>query len=230
MSIRQIVAATLFALGASGANAATVTATTDDGDLSRSLYGLHSNTAATGPSIVGSVITATYVDGTSEELVWVQTSRWVGGISSAFISMSLERSHFMLETTKRLATLLFDAGSGGALFDVFIGGTAGSSWGSPYYEYTDTGVSPLVGDIDVSYFNKVMVAGDANEPSTYTHMLVDYTRTSGGGLFGETAFFTDLDDLAYDGDLEAVPLPDSLPLLMGGIAGLGLLTRRRRKS
>ncbi len=202
----------------------------DDGHVMKSMYGLHEDTAATGASIVGSIIKATYVDGTSEELTWEQTGRWTGGVSGGFITMSLERAFFAMETTKRLATLMFDAAAGGALFDITKYGTVGSKWGYRFREYTDNGIAPLTGEIGVRYSGLVVVDGDTNQSSTYRRMLVDYTGTEGGGALGYTEFNSDLDDLAFDGDLvdlTPVPLPASLPLLLGGFAGLGLLRRRK---
>ena len=226
MSIKLVsmLAAITAVFATTSAQAATVTVTEVDTNPLRSIHGLHENTAANGVSIAGSVVTANYGDGSSEELVWAQTSRWAGGVAGAFIEMSLGGSEFMLSTTKRLTSLLFDAGSGGALFDTRKDGTEGSKWGFSYQEGS-TGI--LAGLIDVTYYGMVNVMGDPNDPSVYTHMLVDYSGTEGDGLFGSTSFSTDLDDLAFDGDLSTVPLPGGLPLLMAGIAGLGFVRRRK---
>lgn len=228
MSMKSICLAALSSiLIAGGANAASVSVSMLDGDISTSTYGLHENTAATGASIAGSIVTANYEDGTSEELTWAQLGRWNGGVAGAFFEMSFERAEFLLTSTKRLTSFVLNAGAGGALFDTVKDGTVGSKWGYRYKEGT-TGI--LDGLIDVVYSGLVNVAGDTNESSVYTTMTVDFSGTEGGGLFGTTSFSTDLDDLAFDGDLSpvsSVPLPGGLPLLLAGVVGLGFVKRRK---
>lgn len=226
---KTFLAAVILAVGAIGANAATVTVTEEDGTPGTSLYGLHEDTAATGVGLVGARVTASYSDGTTEDLVWSQTGRWSGGVTGANMTMSFERNDFVMTTTKILTSLLMDVGSGGSVFDVRPEGTEGSKWGYTYYEGA-TGM--LSGIIGVTYSGIVSVLGDLNLPSIYTHMLVDYSGTSGGGVLGTTSFFTDIDDLAFDGDIsypdvQAVPLPAGLPLLLVGLFGLGAVRRRR---
>jgi hypothetical protein len=125
------------------------------------------------------------------------------------------------------ASLQFTAiEAGGSATYNFAQGATGLSllWGSPDSYNTLTFYSGLNG----TGTNLFSITGSALDPQSLGHDLVDFMMS--GGIFdsvvlttSENAFeFADLQDAPA-----STPLPATLPLFAGGLAGLGLLMLRR---
>lgn len=217
------------------ANAATVTMQQDAGVGVESEYGMSAKTSTHGRHLGGMQLTASYLDGTTEDLVW-QAYSGHGDVTGSGLYMFFAWDHFELTTTKRLTSLSMDAASGNAIFDIFTleegedGNTTGTARG---FSYRMRDAENLNGNVDVTYSNLMSLKGTEAQGDAYTHMLIDYSGLEGGGFLGYVEFATDMDSLAVAGDLNPVsvsnmPLPAGMPLLLAGLGVLGLYKRKRR--
>jgi len=178
-------------------------------------------------------------DGSMEDLVWATEE--LGDICCSARSAGTGTSLYMawlgfeLSTTHRLASLLFKLAPVNSLFDMGTAfdwqpdNTPTSNVGSPFHIYQ--GGDTLVGEITALYSGIVNIAGFDAIGDLYTNMFVDFTGLAGGGFVGDMSFNSDMDTLCLAGDLHPVPLPASLPFLLAGLGGFGLMRRtsRRRK-
>jgi hypothetical protein len=81
--------------------------------------------------------------------------------------------------------------------------------------------------------NPVSGGGEWSLSGLFADWTTDNSRPGGMGIFSDGVFFGDPDFFvfAYDPSdfmVSAVPVPAALPLMLGGIAVLGLLARRKR--
>ena len=196
------------------------------------------STATRGNNLDGMRVTASYGDGFSEVLTWAAYDRYTnGGAVGTGIDVSMGWQGFRLSSTQLLTGLLFEADLGNAVFDMdWANNTAGDTpttgRGVPF-EFLNGSDAAMDGVVTASYSNIVNVAGAAAVGDIYTDMFVDFSRIIGGGLLGSVAFESDLDSLAVAGDLSpvdisAVPLPATLPLMLVGLGGIGLMRRKKR--
>ncbi|MEE4187012.1 MAG: hypothetical protein V2I76_01010 [Roseobacter sp.] len=212
--------------------ASTVTIDTVSGSQSYiSQHGIRDNTATLGRDLVGMVVTASYLDGATEEVTWGEV-RGGGEASGTGFNLFYGWRAFELSVTRTLVSLSLNALTGNAIFDILPsrrdpGNTYGTKIGYPFHVVGDDDPD---GAIDVSYSSRVIVAGQPHGTDAYTHMSIDFSGLEGGGLSSDLEFSTDLDSLAVAGDLTPVPLPASL-LLFGsalGVMGAGSLRKRKR--
>lgn len=231
---KAILATIALSLPSAAAHAATINVDQEVGQAMESEFGMSSGTSTHGRHLGGMLLTATYSDGTSEDLVWNAYSGH-GDVTGSGLYMSFTWDYFRLTTTKFLTTLSMDAAPANAIFDTLflgegdVGNTPGTSYG---FTYRMRDGDELGGDISVTYSNQMSIKGADAQGDAYTKMRIDYTGLDGGGLLGYTGFSTDLDSIMVAGDLNPVgisevPLPAGLPLLL---AGLGLLGLQRRKA
>lgn len=229
---------------ASVGHAATVKISTDEGVLHVSENGIRQRTSrdgvtsyytsVSGWALEGMRVMAHYANGSSEALTWARmgdaSEEW-GGVTGAGVSLSYRVRDFWLTATSRLLSLEIDAASGNALFDILRDpedGTGGDTMGTSYgFAYNTRDPDDLEGIINVQYRNAVQVRGYERGTDAFTKMIVDYSKLSDGGLLGSTTFQSDLDSIAVAGDLNPVPLPAGLPLLVLGLGAIALQGRRK---
>ncbi|MEY8827155.1 PEP-CTERM sorting domain-containing protein [Sedimentitalea sp. XS_ASV28] len=230
----------MFSIGVAQATTININRAVDSG-LQETTYGLRSNTGTEGVDLDGALITANYADGTSEQIEWQAIRAFDYSIDGAArgidTTVYMSWDGFEVRTTRMLSSIFIDVAPASSVFDTtdtryIIGdpslpSTPGSSFGFPFELYSE--YQDLEGEINATYFGNVNLAGRAADGDLYTGMLVDFTGLAAGGIFGEVKFRSDLDTLEYAGDLTPVPLPSTLPLLLAGLGGLGMLGRRYAK-
>lgn len=222
--------------GLSAADAATINHYVAATNPMETTSGIRDDTATRGVDLDGAIVTARYVDGSSETVTWQALDPWTNGEAAGTdFNVFMGWEGFELSVTSALATLEFFLAPASSLFDMShapegaAGNTPTSHFGFPLELYgADAG---LLGNIDVTYSGIVNLAGMAPAGDLFTTMLVDFTGLTTGGFFGDMNFRTDMDTLRVSGDLvSAVPLPPSVALMLVGLAGLGGLGRRRRRT
>ncbi len=217
------------------AQAATVNTTYDFDPAYETVHGIRSNTSTYNTDFAGMLVTAKYTDGSSETLTWTQTGPYAAGISGGSIGLSFVNYGFSLvSNTRRLGSLALNMATAGTIFDASFlpegapGNTPTTKGGSPFQI---TGGTLLNTDlINISYSGLVKLAGYAPGIDAFTHLLIDFSQTSGGGLLGAFSFNGDTDAL-FDradlrdlrADLTAVPLPAGFLLLIAGLGALAML-------
>ena len=81
-------------------------------------FGIREDTSSRGVDLAGALITATYTDGTFEELVWQAFDPFTfGGFNGVDISTTFGFDLHELSTTKRLASLEMDLTPASSVFD-----------------------------------------------------------------------------------------------------------------
>ncbi len=242
-------ATAVFSLNFNAVEAATIDIVRSGAELIESTHGLRDDTGTDGTDLDGAMITATYADGTSEQITWEGDPRiftdpdgstygsingWARGADT---DLFMSWDGFEMTTTSVLTSLSIDLAPASAVFDTtFIfddndpngESTQGSSFGFPFELYS--GYENLEGAITATYTGIVNLVGDAPVGDLFTTMSLDFSMLLGGGILGDLGFRSDIDVMRNEGDLSPVPLPTSLSFLLIALAGLGLthLAGRRR--
>ncbi len=222
--------------GLGAAEAATVNIFTKTGNAQETQFGIRAATGTDGRDLAGALVTASYSDGTSEQLIWeaVPFKASEGGASGTGVDLFMETAAMRITATRLVSSLLFQLASADSIFDMRgilegrPGNTPTTKRGSAFQ--IDSGGDALVGDINVTYSGIVNLAGLPAMGDAFTDMLVDFTGLTGGGFLGNLGFFTDMDTLAVAGDLTPVPLPASLPALAIGLGALGFVRTRKPRA
>ncbi|WP_146348403.1 M10 family metallopeptidase C-terminal domain-containing protein [Phaeobacter marinintestinus] len=179
-------------------------------DPYESIYGLRDDTSSRGVDLAGALITATYVDGSSESLTWQALDPYTnGGVTGADFSMFFGYQSHELTTSKLLTSLQIDLAPSGSVFDSTVvdetdgdyagGSTPGSKFGfsfevSPEYDV-------LAGTVTATYSGIVNLVGSPADGDLYTTMIIDFSGLSGGGFRGDLSWNSDIDTMEYLGDL-----------------------------
>ena len=195
--------------------------------------GIRADSSTRGNDLDGMHVTATYQDGTSEDVTWAAYDAWTyGGVTGENLLFEAGWDGFHLTTTRVLTGLTMRAGAVGSLFDVST--EYGTENDTPTtgrgftLSFADTAL--LDGTVTATYSGIVNLAGETARGDLYTDLHIDFSQVAAGGLFGAVQFYTDLDTLADLSDLtpSVVPLPASLPLMLVGLGGIGLMRRKKR--
>lgn len=170
--------------------------------------GIRDDTSSRGVDLDGALITATYTDGTSEELVWQALDPYTnGGVTGANIDMFFGFEIHELTTTKRLASLEIDLAPASSVFDTTTamdddplgGSTLTSKNGFPFKVGDD--FETLTGEITATYSGIVNLSGEAAVGDLFTTMLIDFSGLPDGGLLGDLDWNSDIDTMETTGDL-----------------------------
>ncbi|KEJ88059.1 Hint domain-containing protein [Sulfitobacter donghicola] len=170
--------------------------------------GIRDDTSSRGVDLEGTIVTATYADGTTETLTWQAYDPYTfGGVTGTDVDMSFGFDWHNLSTSKRLTSLKFDLQPANSVFDTTldmddfpIGNSTPSSLnGFPFKlapEYED-----IEGAITATYSGIVNLAGSAAVGDLYTTMEIDFSGLPDGGLLGELRWNSDIDTIKADNDL-----------------------------
>ncbi|MER3356329.1 MAG: hypothetical protein RLQ73_20525 [Hoeflea sp. D1-CHI-28] len=195
----------------------------------KSLHGMRADTITRGRDLKGMVVTASYLDGTTEQVIWGE-ARNGGKATGLGFNLFFDWRAFELSVTKSLLSLSLDARTGNAIFDTTPSRRAGEdTYGTKNgYAFHSFGDYDPEGTIDVSYTHGFFITGHERATDAYTQMSIDFSGLEGGGLSNDFQFQTDLDSVAVAGDLSQVPLPASLLMFASafGIMGAGVGRRR----
>lgn len=218
--------------GLGAAEAATVNIFTTTGDAQETQFGIRAESGTNGDDLAGALVTATYLDGTSEQVTWGRTFRSSEGVASGSgVDLYMRSGPIEITANRTLTSLLFQLAPGNSIFDMRgtlegrPGNTPTTKRGVPFS--IATGGDLLDGIIDVTYSGIVRLGGMAAAGDAFTDMLIDFSGLTGGGFLGMMGINGDMDTLAVAGDLTPVPLPASLPALAIGLAGLGFFRKRK---
>jgi hypothetical protein len=196
--------------------------------------GVRTNTSTYATDIAGSIVTATYTDGTTETLIWERLSEWTGDVVSTGMDLAFQWWGFDLTTTNRLKSLSFDLAPSGTIFDAgytegTVGNTPGTYGGIPLHltefnSSTDAPDTSVIGTVEATYSGLVQLVGHAPGMDAFTRLLIDFSGTEGGGLLGAVTLALDMDVLEGGAnDLSPVPLPAGILLLLAGLGAFGFL-------
>jgi hypothetical protein len=244
--LRFLVATGVFAVVAASAlpASAQVTVIASNGNLFQT-SGL-SAVATTGSDMDGMLVTANFVNGTSETRAWADISSGVGGVSGTGWLLqasgnTIGAGAWVLGSTNAIgiSSIVLNGAPGRTIFDRTFGnaiGTPGSSNGRDF----DVTFGLANFAITAEYTNILRLNQDPPVGDLYTTLRITFTSPAGGfarqsptqGRF--LRFTQDTDNAAVGAPINPVPTgapePGTLALLAIGAVGFGGFAMRRKKA
>ena len=160
-------------------------------------------------------------------------------LTAGGIDTFMEPFILLVGQQRRLQSFTLYGFGGRTVFDTVLTGSSSSPGSGTGRPFERVGLYPDVEFFDVSYFDKVLVAG-VDYQDLYLGMRVDFRMLAnpGGssvlGFNGELSFRADTDRVAPGGTLipvspptNPVPAPGTLALVGAALFGLGLVRARR---
>ena len=177
----------------------------------------------------GMEVTAFFVGGGSETVLWADTSAGAGAASGTGWLLSESGDTYgglwtlLNNTGGGIASIFIDAGAGDSVYDVgTLNSTDGSASGWTFQVVAGGGGL----DIEATYSDVVSLTGDAPVGDLWRNLEIAFTNAGGLGTGHSLTYITDTDNLEFAGDINPVPEPASVTLLVLGLAGLA--ARRKR--
>lgn len=219
------------ALALCGATAANATIIAFDTATPDSIPGV-STFVTSGDNMVGMTVRAIFGNGLDDTRNWAFISLGAGGVSGTDWSLtetgntSSSPWTFTNNTQSSLLKLILDGAPGLTLFDTDFSdqeGTTGSSFGRTF-EGTPNDVGGTA-----TYSRPIKIGAAASVGDLFHVLTVDLVErddqgvVTRNGLAGNWSFIQDTDNVAG----RSVPEPATLALTMLGLAGLGLVRRRK---
>jgi len=186
--------------------------------------------ATTGADMDGLSITANFLSGFSQTLLWADTGPASGGVLGTGWGLSLSGDSFggLWQFTNvrqdGLSSLRLDGLSAFTIFDRTHGNVEGTPGSALGMDWNCSGASAAVclNPVTVTYDFLVSVGGNAAVGDLWQTVSVDF------GTTGPLLSFSFVQDTDNDIRQTQVPEPGSLGLLGLALGGLGFFARRRR--
>jgi hypothetical protein len=238
---------TTVMLGTASISHASVSNVFVSGTLQNSVSGI--GTANTYGNMMGGMsVTAHFSNGTASTSNWNNTLLGAGVSGSWALNVcggcrTDDTGAWTLTNYSGLGvgitSVSLDGAPGNTVFDTdYLGvGTVGTINSSTGHNFSISSSNPSPLSATATFSDAVGVGGAAAVGDVYRRLSVDFSQTAVyGSLPGHSSttsptyvqFTIDTDNLKIAGDIQAVPVPAAVWLLMSGLAGLGFSAKRKK--
>ena len=180
------------------------------------------------PSLAGSIVTATFVDSTSQQFVWQDLGGNLGGVVGALFDLTVDSNDVFQNpwTFTNFGTdvvaLDLQLAPSQTVFDLDNGGTPGSGGAGQEFELL-AGTDVPLASITATYSDIVALAGNAPVGDIYARLTIDFSQAIQANE--SVVFRNDLDSTTSE--VIQVPEPCSTSAMMLAFGGLMLLRKRK---